>query len=134
MAATLGDVFDDRLIGAINFFPQLTENIIKSSLEDLSFDGIIECLGPQEGYKPYRFIHPIIRTLIYDKILFQHRRNIHKQYREYFKINPVPAYIFYGMPPDIQPIAYENFLFYHFRNSNPPKSDAKYLDVRYILN
>ncbi len=129
MAATLGEVFDDSLIENINFFPQLETDSIKKSLEKLSLLGIIESLGPQEECRPFRFVHPIIRYLIYEKMLFQHRRTVHKQYREYFKIHPVPDYLFYEMPNEVKSIAEENFLFYHFRNSNPPKNDSKYLDV-----
>ena len=129
MAATLGEVFDDSLIENINFFPQLETESIKKSLEKLSLLGIFESLGPQEEFRPYRFVHPIVRYLIYDKMLFQHRRTVHKQYREYFKIHPVPDYLFYEMQPEVRSIAEENFLFFHFRNSNPPKNDSKYLDV-----
>ena len=65
MAVTLGEIFDDTLISNINFFPQLETDSIKKSLEKLSLLGIIESLGPQEEYRPYRFVHPIVRYLIY---------------------------------------------------------------------
>ena len=122
-------MFDDHIIDKINFFPQLNTKIIHKSLEQLCILGILECLGPQLRFKVYRFIHPVIRTIIYEKMLFQQRRNIHNQLKEYFKIHPIPEYVFYGLDKQVKKMVAENILYYHFTESSVPQDDANFLDV-----
>lgn len=66
-----------------------------------------------------------MRTIIYNKMLFQQRRMIHKQYKEHFRVTPLPAYLFFGMDFHIRNILTENILTYHFTHCLQDKADNK---------
>lgn len=125
MASVAGEVFDDLVLDRINCFPQINTKILHERLVELSKIGIIECLGPQLKYRVYRFVDPVIRNIVYEKMLFQQRRSIHNQFKEYFKINPTPEYFFFGLEKTTRKIISENILYYHFTLSSPPKDDSK---------
>lgn len=125
MASVAGEVFDDLILDRINFFPQINTKILNQRLVELSKAGIIECLGPQLKFRVYRFVDPIIRNIVYEKMLFQQRRTIHNQFKEYFKINPTPEYMFFGMDKTTTKIMSENVLYYHFTMCAPPKEESK---------
>lgn len=128
LASTFGESFDDSLVEEVNFFPMLQGNNIKVCLERLCRSGLIECLGPQQDYRPYRFTQPIMKNIIYERMLCSHRRLIHKQYREHFKINPIPQYILYGLDPQVQSLIAENTLHFHFTQSSQYRNDKKNYD------
>lgn len=125
MAAVFGEVFDDLILERINFFPQINAKILNQRLVELCKEGIIECLGPQLKFRVYRFIDPVFRYILYDTMLFQQRRTIHNQYKEYLKSNPTPEYLYVGLDKTIRKTVSENILYYHFTASSSPTEDSK---------
>ena len=69
-----------------------------------------------------------MKNVVYERMLYSQRRLIHKQYREHFKINPIPNYIFYGLDPQVQSLVAENTLHFHFTHSSHYKNDKKNYD------
>jgi hypothetical protein len=129
MASCSGEIFDDFILAKVNFFPQINTRILQNRLLTLCRLGIIECLGPQEKFKIYRFSDPVLRNVIYEKMLFMQRRTIHNQFKAFFKVSPIPEYMSFGMDSSLKKILEENVLYYHFTESSPPTEDPKYLDV-----
>jgi hypothetical protein len=129
MASCCGELFDDLILNKVNFFPQINARILQQRLLVLCKQGIIECLGPQIKYKVYRFSDPVLKTAIYDKMLFNQRRTIHNQYKVYLKVNPIPEYMSYGMDSTLKKVFEENVLYYHFTESSTVTEDPKLLDV-----
>jgi hypothetical protein len=129
MASCCGELFDDLILNKVNFFPQINNKILQRRLLAMSKLGVIECLGPQEKFKVYRFSDPVFRTVVYEKMLFNQRRSIHNQFKVYFKVNPIPEYMSFGMDNNLKKILEENILYLHFTESSPVTDDTKFLDV-----
>lgn len=110
----------------------MNTKILHQRLLILCKHGLIECLGPQVKFKVYRFSDPVLRTVVYEKMLFLQRRSIHNQFKAFFKVHPIPDYMSFGMDASLKKILEENVLYYHFTESSPPSEDTQYLDVKVI--
>lgn len=92
LASVIGQSFDDSIIQSINIFSNLPHYDIQSCLKSLARQDLIETIGLINKTKIYRFVTPYLKKLIYKKMLFSQRKEIHKMYAEYLKVNPLPSY------------------------------------------
>ncbi|CAD8124494.1 unnamed protein product [Paramecium sonneborni] len=83
VASIIGDIFDVQTLNKIQPFKEVIhkENLIKilNSLEELE---IIETMELNDLNKYYRFAKPFLREIIYQRLLFSQRRELHKYYAQ----------------------------------------------------
>lgn len=116
MAAVLGDIFDDITLKQINIFSQFSNTALNRHLHKLISLEFIEVIGITQEKKIYRFTHPFLRRLMYQRMLFEHRRSLHKVYLEFLRVNPMPSYL-WGSKTHLKDNIIEEHLEYHFINS-----------------
>lgn len=132
MAAVIGDIFDDKIIKKINVFSHFSKRAIDGYLKKLITLDYIEVIGIKQDRKIFRFTHPFLRRLVYERMLFEHRRSLHKVYLEFLRVNPMPSYL-WGGKMHLKDSVIEEHLEYHFVNSIYGEISEKEHDVRQPL-
>lgn len=130
IAAVIGDIFDDNIIKKINIFSQFSDKNLTIFLQRLINLEFIEVIGIKHDKKIFRFTHPFLRRLIYERMLFEHRRSLHKVYLEFLRVNPMPSYL-WASKSQIKDSVIEEHLEYHFVKSQRDLKEGD-LKVLYI--
>ncbi|CAD8122137.1 unnamed protein product [Paramecium sonneborni] len=83
VASIIGDIFDVQTLNKIQPFKEVIqkENLIKI-LNSLEESEIIETMELNDLNKYYRFAKPFLREIIYQRLLFSQRRELHKFYAQ----------------------------------------------------
>ena len=82
-AAVIGHSFDIQTLLKVNPFKNIvsTDKLI-SLLNDLSDNEFIEIMDQQEDNVIYRFVDPFMRDVLYQRLIFSYRRQMHRYVAE----------------------------------------------------
>lgn len=89
-ASVIGEQFSFQMLIRVNPFPlTLTNEKIKKLIISLEQQEILEVLDENEHDIIYRFSHKFMREIIYSRMIFTQRRQIHRYVAEAIQSNPL---------------------------------------------
>ena len=88
-AAVIGDTFDLQTLIKVNPYKTLGNDKLRSIVNELERQDFIEILDEQNNNIYYRFTSPFMREVIYQRLLYSQRRNLHRYVAEAIQAIPL---------------------------------------------